>query len=141
MTLGTAEWRLGIVWMIGSGLLFLVLVAQSMGDYYDPRTEEAWGWFLPAVMPTLSLIVGTLFGDTAKPAVRRQRIQPRLFRLAVALSVFYLLAVAASVFTAPLVARNVTPLDLMQLSNLWLGPLQGIVAGSLGVFYRQSAKT
>lgn len=140
MTLKTAEWRLATLWLSAAGILFLVLIMQSVVDYYEPLTEQAWGWFLPTVMPTLALIVGTLVAEAKEPESGERPIDPRLFRLGLALSVAYLLAVAASIFAAPLVAGRITPVALMQRSNLWLGPLQGLVAGTLGVFYRRTVK-
>jgi hypothetical protein len=140
VTLKTAEWRLAVLWLAGAGVLFLVLIVQSVVDYYEPLTEQAWGWFLPTVMPTLALIVGTLVAEAGEPESGGRLIDPRLFRLGLALSVAYLLAVAASILAAPLVAARITPVELMQRSNLWLGPLQGLVAGTLGVFYRRTVK-
>jgi hypothetical protein len=115
-------WRLAIIWFAGGGFLFVILVGQSLTGYYEPRTEDAWGWFLPTVMPTLSLIVGALVADyrrVADQGVAKQQAGP-LFWLGAGLSVFYLLLVA---------------LTLMQRSNLWLGPLQGLCVAALAFFF------
>ena len=53
--------------------------------------------------------------------------------LALWLSTFYLVLVFLTIAIQPFTATN--PLDLMKMSNLWLGPLQGVVASALGVLF------
>ena len=135
MTMRTSMWRLALTWLLGAGLVFLILVGQSLAGYYEPRTEEAWAWFLPTVMPTLSLIVGALIADyrdrAAEPA---KPVDGRLFWLGAGISAFYLLLVALSILVQPWLSE-VTPLELMQRSNLWLGPLQALCVAVLGFFF------
>lgn len=123
---------------MGGGVTFVILVGQSFSGFYGGRTEDAWGWFLPTVLPTLSLIVGVLVSQARLPDVpgRSAGSSGPIFRLAAVLSTVYLLLVAASVVIAALLGdRERTPLDLMQLSNLWLAPLQGLAAACLGFFF------
>lgn len=92
-------------------------------------------------MPTLSLIIGALVydfrstgpdpGATALPESARG-----LFWLVMALSVFYLALVAIAVLAQPFLPQ-LSPLELMQRSNLWLGPLQGLAVGVLAAFFRK----
>jgi hypothetical protein len=136
MSMRASMWRLAIIWFAGGGFLFVILVGQSLTGYYEPRTEDAWGWFLPTVMPTLSLIVGALVADyrrVADQGVAKQQAGP-LFWLGAGLSVFYLLLVALSILLQPLLAET-SPLTLMQRSNLWLGPLQGLCVAALAFFF------
>jgi hypothetical protein len=56
-----------------------------------------------------------------------------LYRLALWLSCAYLLLILLSILVQPF--APLPPLALMQQSNLWLGPLQGLVAGALGAFF------
>jgi hypothetical protein len=142
MSVRTSMWRLAIIWFVAAGFLFVILVGQSLTGYYEPRTEDAWGWFLPTVMPTLSLIVGALVADYRKAAVAgpgapKQQAGP-LFWLGAGLSVFYLLLVALSILLQPLLAET-SPLTLMQRSNLWLGPLQGLCVAALGFFFHSKS--
>jgi hypothetical protein len=94
------------VWLTGAGLVFLVLVLQSLTGRYGSHSNDAWSWYLPTVMPTLSLIIGALVYDfrstspdpdaTALPESARG-----LFGLGMALSVFYLALVAIAVLAQP----------------------------------------
>jgi hypothetical protein len=137
MTLTKSKWLFAAVWLLGAGIVFVVLVVQSLlGRYDDP--QQAWAWYLPTVMPTLSLIIGVLVSDFGKATTDSgplpQSGTPLLW-LGVGLSVFYLLLVAMTILAAPFLQQS-APLDLMHTSNLWLGPLQGLTVAVLAAFFR-----
>jgi hypothetical protein len=125
--------RLAALWF-GVGLvLFRVLALQSVFNRFGDRVEEAWSWFLPSIVPTLSLIVGVLVLDFTSGTDTEKRIAPFYFWLAFLLSVVYLVLISMTLFLQPFI--GVPLLDLMKRSNLWLRPLQGLVAAALGVFF------
>ncbi|MEI7694660.1 MAG: hypothetical protein WCI64_03290 [Chlorobium sp.] len=138
--------RLLVVWLAGAGMLSLLLIAQSMqeeGPYLD-RVSDAWGWFLPNVMPTLSLMVGVAVKEFTAVADDQRVVDSFLFNLSLWLSVGYFTLLMASISLQPLFSPNVAPLDFLKQSNLWLGPMQGIVTLALGAFFgkaEQSGKT
>ena len=149
MTLTKSKWMFASIWLVGAGLVFLILVVQSLVGRYGAQSEAAWAWYLPTVMPTLSLIIGVLASDfrtaaTATPTAAAAtandaRVLPvsarGLLWLGVGLSVFYLLLVAVTILAQPFL-QGVSPIELMHRSNLWLGPLQGLTAGVLAAFFR-----
>ena len=142
MTLTRSKWMFAGVWLGGAGLVFALLVVQSLVGRYGDDTQAAWAWYLPTVMPTLSLIIGVLASDfraaPMEPAAKPQVEPPRgLLWLAMGLSVFYLLLVATTILVQPFL-QAVSPIELMHRSNLWLGPLQGLTAGALAAFFRGS---
>ena len=139
MTMDSSKWVLAAIWLVGAGGVFLLLVVQSLLGHYEPATQEVWGWFLPTVMSTLSLIVGVLVADSR---IARSSDKPvsgptnsLFFRLGAGMSVLYLLLVALSILIQPLLPQT-SPLELMHRSSLWLGPLQGLTVATLGVFFR-----
>lgn len=138
MTLTRSKWLFAGVWLGGAGLVFLILVGQSLVGRYGSQSQEAWAWYLPTVMPTLSLIIGVLVSDFRNANADTQPLPVSakgLLWLGVALSVFYLLLVAVTILAQPFL-QDVSPIELMHRSNLWLGPLQGITAGVLAAFFR-----
>ena len=155
MTLTKSKWVFASIWLGGAGLVFLILVVQSLVGRYGSQSEDAWAWYLPTVMPTLSLIIGVLATDfrvaaTANAAAAASataattiatdaKVLPvsarGLLWLGVGLSVFYLLLVAVTILAQPFL-QGVSPIELMHRSNLWLGPLQGLTAGVLAAFFR-----
>jgi hypothetical protein len=142
MNLRKAMWWLAGTWFVGAGLCFVVLVGQSQVGLYDSDTAAVWGWFLPTVMPTLSLIVGSLVADYRKVRVRAsERAKSEagpVFWLGVALSAFYLLLLGTTIAMAS-IQVEAAPLGLMQRSNLWLGPLQGLCVAALGFFFQSKS--
>ena len=141
MTLKRAKRDLFLLWMSGGILLFIVLIAQSYGGHYEPKTREAWGWLLPLILPTLALIIGVVVADaqTGKNQDADEaaaNVGPMVYWLGFGLSLFYLLLVALAILVQPM--SQSSPMEVLQLSNLWLGPLQGLTAGVLAVFFRSS---
>ncbi|MCR9214336.1 MAG: hypothetical protein NXI13_11515 [Proteobacteria bacterium] len=125
--------RLAMIWLLIGGAIFLVLLGQSFFGKYGDLTQDAWGWFLPSVMPTLSLIVTVMVFDALNGSADDKPADRFMYLIAVGLSVFYLLIVFSTILVQPLTA--IGPIELMNQSNLWLGPLQGLVAASLGAFF------
>lgn len=138
MSLRKAEWRLATLWLVAAGAILLILVGQSYAGLYLDRVQEAWGWFLPTVMPTLSLIVGVLVAEGLRDVREDRRLDRRLYSLALGLSAAYLLLVTVSLLAAGLLAHRTPSVELLQRSNLWLGPVQGLVAAALGVVFRRA---
>ncbi len=124
--------RLAIIWFAGTGLVLALLLAQTMLGKYGDQVEKAWSWFLPTVAPTLSLILGAI-AYQARQGETTATVDRFFFRLSAALSIIYLLLVLASLLMQPL--SDMTPLRLLDVSNLWLGPAQGLVGIALGAFF------
>lgn len=125
--------QLATLWISGAGVLFFVVLFQTLMGHYGSKAEEAWGWLLPTIMPTSLLIVGVLMASAAGSAPQEQTVDAFAFRVAFSISAFYLVVVALTIFYQPLTAMP--PLELMKKSNLWLGPLQGLVSAAIGVFF------
>lgn len=125
--------RLAVTWFIGAGVIFFLILLQSIFGRYSERVADAWGWFLPTVMPTLSLMIGVLVADTLRVVKREKNVDPFMYKVALSLSVTYFLVVLVTIALQPF--SSVPPLELLDMSNLWLAPLQGLVAAALGAFF------
>ncbi len=130
--------RLALLWFTGAGILFLIMLIQTFMNHYGPDVNEAWGWLLTNIMPTLSLIIGVLVSDAMGKGVKVQSIDAFLFKLTYGLSLLYLSSVLLHILFQPISPTE--PLEMMRLSNLWLGPFQGLVSASLGAFFIASEK-
>jgi len=130
--------RLALLWLAGAAVLVLLMIAQSMGNKYGAATDQAWGWLLPTIVPTLSLIVGA-FAAAARGPLAQATVDAFSYRLTFWLSAFYLLLVIAVPLAQPVTGRS--PIELMQLSKLWLGAVQGIVGIALGVYFVSSGRS
>jgi len=125
--------KLATLWFVWWIALFLIFLLQSIFGNYGQNWDTAWGWFLPAVIPTLSLIVGVLVMDASGQSVQQREVDRFLFRLTFGLSVVYLLTVSSAIFLQPF--AELPPLELMQQYNVFLGIFQGLVSAALGAFF------
>lgn len=136
LSLDVVRTRLATVWLCGAGTTIFLLVLQSLLGRYEDKTQDAWGWLLPTIMPTLGLLV-TVLGYTAfDPLFSRAVVRRTFFNLALWLSVLYLVLILLTILIQPFAAHDASKaIELMHTSNLWLGPFQGLVASALGVLF------
>ena len=126
--------QLAIAWCIGGGLIFSVLLIQTLLGHYGDKANEAWAWFLPSIVPTLSLIVsGVVVSGPLGKDLETKTVDRFAFNLSFVLSICYLIAVSLTIFISPF--STLPPLELMKMSNLWLAPMQGLVSAALAVFF------
>lgn len=129
--------KLSLLWLSISGLLFILFFLQTVFGRYQNQETEAWSWLMPTILPTLSLIVSSLVTEMQQQQSTKRKCSRFLFHLTFGMSGFYLLTVIATVMIAPIAIQytGATILGFMQKSQIWLGPLQGLVAGTLCVFF------
>lgn len=131
----SAKKRLAILWFVAFTLIFILILLQTIRGVYQDHTSEAWSWFLPTIIPTLSLMIAVFVSDALGISKDAHYVDRFFYRLTFFLSFFYLLIVGATIIAQ--VFSEKWPWELLQQSNLWLGPLQGLVIGALVVFFRQ----
>lgn len=125
--------RLATVWFLGAGTIFVLLVIQSLNGHYGDKTSDAWGWFLPTIMPILTLIAGAVAVTKPESSATVARFA---YHLSFGLSVFYLLLVIATILYQPFAGLKPSEMiEFMRTSNLWLGAVQTLLGISLGVFF------
>ena len=124
-----ARKRLALLWFVASAAIFLLVIVASINR--DDRTMVTlWSWFLPSIIPTLSLIIGVLITEYVGRAARDTRpADPFLLGLSTWLSIAYLALVGAS-----LVFHLLEWLTL-ESSQLYLAPVQGLAATALSAFF------
>jgi hypothetical protein len=122
------------MWFLAGGILFIILFVQTLSGHYGKEADVAWAWFLPTVLPTLSVIVGVVVSESFGKAGKDGTIGRFPLRVTVALSILYLLAV-----TAVFLWDQANQLPLMKVANLGLGPLQGLVAAAIGAFFSRTS--
>jgi hypothetical protein len=141
MGLDAARSRLALVWLTGASLVLLILVLQSLFGKYGDKVQEAWGWLLPTLMPTLGMIIAVLGYSALDPNLSAAVVRRAFFQVAFWLSSFYLLLISLTLLLQPFVGADVDKaIGMMRMSNLWLGPIQGLVASALGVLFVSKRK-
>jgi hypothetical protein len=51
------------VWGIGAAIVLAVLFLQTIGGRNGNESQKAWSWFMPTVLPTLTLMAGARLRD------------------------------------------------------------------------------
>jgi hypothetical protein len=128
-----SQMKLAILWLVGSGVPLFFMLLLSLENFWGGKDQEAWGWLLPAVIPILTLIVGSV--ATSGEQNKNKDVPKLTYRIACWLSIFYLFAVIFTLGIAPFHADHLDPLHK---SSWMLGALQGLVGTSMGVFFSSS---
>jgi hypothetical protein len=131
--LAKCQGRLAIVWFGGCALLLILMILNSIIGTYGDNPKDAWGWFLPTVLPSLSLMAGALMYDAQTRSRGNLKVDKLLFGITLSMSSLYLFLVLCSILLYGPAAKD--PVKLMTDSNLWLGPLQGLVTATVGFFF------
>jgi hypothetical protein len=129
--------RLAIAWLAGSLLIVALVVIQSNaadGGVYQSRTADVWKWLFPTVLPTLTMILSVV-ASTALTPTPTASVRKSYYRIALLLSVFYLVLILYTILILPHYHYVADKLTALQNSNLYIGPIQGVVAGALGVLF------
>ncbi|HZR18417.1 MAG TPA: hypothetical protein VFE51_14080 [Verrucomicrobiae bacterium] len=129
----TCRAALATLWFCAGGGLFILFVVESVLGRWQEKTNEAWGWFLPTLMPTLLLMIGVFAADATNPKEEDASVKSFTFFLSFGVSILYLSAVALTILLLPYAKAPFWV--VMSQSNLFLGPFQGLVAGALGIFF------
>jgi hypothetical protein len=123
---------LALVWFAGAGVSFLALyLITTFGE--TERVESLWDWYLPAVTPNLSLIVGVMFNDIKYKSAQREQVDVFIYRVALWLSVVYLLVLFATPLLWPFSEASLE--NDMKHSRFFLSLLQALATTALGAFY------
>lgn len=125
--------RLLVLWFSISGFLVSILFLQTILGRYGDRYNEAWGWLMPNIMPMLFLILSVFVMEWSGKSIEEKYVDSLVYKLVFILSTVYLIAVSVTILLQPYL--TLSPLDFMKKSNLWLGPFQGLVSASLGIFF------
>lgn len=132
----TCKKRLTVLWFSIAAILFTLMLILS--PKFGSKLDEAWSWFLPTILPTLSLIIGVFVAELTTPQ-STQKVSKFFFSLTFSISLFYLMCIL-SVFTIYLLGlTDKSLLDFMKQFNIILGALQGLTAATLGAFFVQKS--
>lgn len=138
LTMQTARKRLALVWFVGAGVCFVVLLFISFFANLG-NLARLWEWFLPAIVPNLSLIIGVLVYTQRQQDTVEIRVDEFLYRLALGLSLLYVLLLVLPLVFFPATGKSLP--ELLDISSLWLAAVQGLVTGVMGAFFvRQDSK-
>lgn len=133
LPLSLARSRIATQWLIGSSIIFVLLIGQSVFGKYQNKAQAVWSWALPSLMPTLTLIVSVLGANAIQPEDEGVHVRSSFYRTSFWLSSSYLALILFTILVEPYTSFD--SLQLLNLSNLWLGPFQGFVVSMIGLLF------
>jgi hypothetical protein len=143
MTLEKCKRQLVVLWFSGSAVLFLITLATTTFGFYRELEADTWGWLFANILPTLSLMVSVLVTG-ARQNDAAETANMFVFRLAFWLSLAYMMLLLFTMLV-PVVNSTRQPytaqapvIFVKQAQQLYLAPIQGLVAGLLGAFFFKS---
>lgn len=138
--MNSAKRTLAITWFIWGGGLFLVLFLQTINGLYRDTARDIWSWFSPTILPTAALIIGVMVSDAMGNNVSPRKVSRFAFTVTLILTIVYLITISL-VILFPLSKESPSLLERIKVANFGLGPFQGIVSASLGIFFTKKSKT
>lgn len=142
IALDAARWNLAWIWFSGCAVVVAILIAQTVAGAYGSQTQGAFSWALPNFLPTLALMLSVVAQDALRQYEpgKEMTVRASFFKLARALSVFYIFVLSLSILLQPFFADGAitdgsSRVAALQVTNLWLGPLQGLVVAALGTLF------
>jgi len=155
MTLDTYRKRLLLIWGIGFGIPFILLLFQFGGGKYGyEKSLEALGWLTSLTLSTFLLMVGvmvsnpiTLDEDDQRPdaelkekkkTARRVKLaktahEKFVFQFAAGVSLIYLLIINLVFFLEPYSSDK--PQELMRVSKIYLAVFDALLSLLIGYFF------
>lgn len=136
MSARSAKKRLALVWFLGVLPLFVFVLVLSLNS--PEQGARTWAWFLPTVMPNLSLIVGVWVADSRAGQADERQVDVFTYRLTLGLCAFYLATIGVLFLTHPYHPQGLT--EWLRASQPWLAALQGLASLAMGAFYVERAR-
>lgn len=139
ISLTKGKYIVGGLWFSGFLLLFILMTIQTIsGNVYADKSKEAWEWLTPHLLPTMGLIIGVLIADWQNPAaVKTVKIKTMLIVGTVILSFLYLAILLYAILNASNKETVNETFAALKTANLPLGVIQGLVALTLGIFFKK----
>lgn len=128
-----ARKRLAVVWFVGGGLIFSGIFFQTIFEEDGTLSALLWSWFQPAIIPNLSLIAGVFINDLQRTANGDKSVDAFLYRLALWLSVVYLVFLCLTPLLMPF--ANFSWDTYLQNLHVPQALLQALATAALGAFY------
>jgi len=122
-------------WSIGALLTFFLMILQTIHPEAPLDGERGWAWLLSLVSPTLTLMWGAVFSD-ARARRTTVTVDRFAFRLSLGISIVFLFTVTLVLLLPPFLQLRADERGaLLERSNLWLAPIQGLLGIAMGAFF------
>ena len=113
------------IWICFLMLALPILFLQGIFGRYGDRYSEVVSWFLPNIMPSLSLITGGIVITKQRTRGAPAEANRYIILITIILSVLYCLLLLSIILLSPF--SHISPIRLMKQANYLLAPFQSVV--------------
>jgi len=131
------QW-LAFAWMGFTALFFLIIVVQTVTGHYGDLALDVWNWYLPSVMPTVGFALAVVATDAILKPKETEEANGFMFWTSMGLTLVYFLVLGILLLNPKVVADPSQLLPIARISQVYLAPLQALVAAALAVFFAAS---
>ncbi len=140
------QYRLLSIWLYGGLATGVLLIVLTLSGRYESNADKVWSWFIPTIVPTLSLMIGVIAAEAMLPPERRgeHSVEQRFAGLATRLSCAYIVVLFGTIVATTIAAaldtsgEPKTAAEWLLSSNYWLAPFQAFAAVAIGAVFRSA---
>ena len=126
------------LWMTGFVVITILLLVQTSKPYEEGGdlidwTVDAWRWFLPTIIPIITIIFGALFHDIFR-GQEKIMVEKLPYKAALIISTIYLLLLLY-VVSIDGMHPGLKPPERLETFTIPVTMLQGLVGIAIGAFF------
>ena len=131
ISLKKAQRHIGILWFVGFGLCFLIIILPHFFGRYGGDVYKIMTWYGASTIPSLIIIFVVLQKNRTR--VKDAIADKLTYRTTCLVIIFYYFLILSTFFAD--LFSDYTIYQFLCWSHYYLGPMQGIIAFFLGAFF------
>lgn len=131
----TAKAMFGGLWIIGGGVLIVLLTAQTFSGLYGDNLKDVFDWCVPHVLPTVTLMLAVFIYDAKNPSTEKsdKEIGGLFFGVTMLFTGLYLMILIGAFLFAVYVDNRI---EFYKQTSIPLGIIQGIITPLTAFFFQ-----
>lgn len=127
-----------LAWLVGLSPAFTLMIIRTMLAGYSGKEHDVWAWFVPMFVPTLSLMIGAYSSSVLTEGIDSVTVDRFFYKISLSLSAVYLVLLSLVIAYQPF--SSSTALEFFSRTSIFLGSIQGVLSGCIGVFFVSQKK-
>jgi hypothetical protein len=125
-------------WLAGLSPAITLMITRTMLGGYSGKEHDIWAWFVPMFLPTLSLMIGAYSSSVLKEEIDSITVDRFFYQISLGFSAVYLVLLCLVIAYQPF--SSSPTLEFFSRSSIFLGIIQGMTSGCIGVFFVSQKK-
>ena len=141
MLLTTAQRKVLRIWLVGSGLLFVILFLQMMFHKYGNEYLKVSGWYTQNILPTLGILISSfIYVNRNRSEFSTKKVSLFYFSITKYSSLCYFFSLFLTIFLQPTIysLTSQNALEVLSNSTFFLSIFQTTNTSLLGLLFIKS---